>query len=688
MADLLSILQKYENDTIALYGLGIETEKLLNRLAGQFHIAGLLDGYREEGMLYGMRIMSFSEAVSCGVRLIVVVARPGSCRAIAKRIGEDCTRSRIGLLDVNGRDLCAEQRACYDFKGIQGITKAGLAELISRHDVVSVDLFDTLVMRNTLFSTDVYEIVDARLKSMGICYEDFPGKRMASEKDLSGRGAPTLEEIYRHMLETYNLHGMSAQGLAGLEWEIDFDLLVPRKELCDLIAGSCQTGKNVYIVSDSYYTKEQIKKILEKCDIRNYTDVLVSCEYDTGKTGRLFEVLKNETTGKTCIHIGDDVSADIEAGRRNALDVCRIHSGADLLEAAGYFGMWNHIAQLSDRIKAGIFAARIFNSPFQFETAEKRITVDTAADAGYLFFAPLLTDFVLWFDRRVRMRGLDTIWFSARDGYLVKLLYDELAGDYKSVYFLTSRVAAIRAGVMDEADIRFVEQMKFAGSTSEQLRERFGVVPDKESRQEETGLTYYQEEILNSTRIYRKNYHKYIGRLKPENGDTDIAFFDFVAKGTCQMFVQKLVKNRLRGFYFLQLEKENMQGMGLDIESFYNSDDLDGSTLYEDYYILETVLTSQVPSVEGFDREGEPVYVPESRSSGEIACAISIQEGIRSYFHTYLRVCPASERCVNKRLDELFLAMVHGIEIKDKNFAEMKVEDPFFNRSTRMRDLL
>ena len=87
----------------------------------------------------------------------------------------------------------------YDFKNIEGITKAGLMKLLDRHDVISVDLFDTLVMRNTLFSIDVYEMVDARLKSMGIYYEDFSKKRMASEKDLSCLGSPYTEKKFMNI---------------------------------------------------------------------------------------------------------------------------------------------------------------------------------------------------------------------------------------------------------------------------------------------------------------------------------------------------------------------------------------------------------------------------------------------------------------------------------------------------------
>jgi len=46
-----------------------------------------------------------------------------------------------------------------------------------------VDLFDTLVMRRTLFPSDVFDLVDFRLKQRGILIHDFPSKRLEAEKD-------------------------------------------------------------------------------------------------------------------------------------------------------------------------------------------------------------------------------------------------------------------------------------------------------------------------------------------------------------------------------------------------------------------------------------------------------------------------------------------------------------------------
>lgn len=45
----------------------------------------------------------------------------------------------------------------------------------------------------------------------------------------------------------------------------------------------------------------------------------------------------------------------------------------------------------------------------------------------------------------------------------------------KDMYWRTSRIAAIRAGVENEEDIRYVGNMKFSGSLFEQLEERLGL---------------------------------------------------------------------------------------------------------------------------------------------------------------------------------------------------------------------
>ncbi len=689
MAALTEMFQEYKGSKMAVYGLGTETERVLEEMDQEFQIIGLLDGYQTTGTVFEKPVISMERAVHEGVKLILVAARPGSCKAIAKRIGNICAENKIRLFDIRGKDLCCVQRSVYDFRDRDGITKQQLLRKIEEAEIVSFDLFDTLLMRRTLFSTDLFELVDCRLRKQGIFIEDFSEKRTRCEKELSKYGAPALTEIYSYMGDFYKLSKLNPQEAALLEWQIEWELIIPREDVCQVLKTAGEMGKTVYIVSDSYYTKQQIITLMKRYDITQYKEVLISSEYGTGKTQSLFRILREREGEKTYLHIGDDLIADVESAKRNGMEAIQLYSGIDLLEMCGYMDLWDPIDSLADRIRAGIFVSKILNSPFQFETDFRKISVSRAFDIGYLFFAPLITDFVIWFFRKVKQEQIHNVFFCARDGYLIKKLYDAISGSKESVYFLTSRTAAIRTGIEDEADLRYVENMNFSGTLEEQLRERFGIDVEGENKRTDQGsggLLSYAKEILERVSINRRAYGTYIKGLRIKEGN--IAFFDFVAKGTSQMYLERLLENHLKGFYFLQLDVEEMRRHKLDIEPFYGEEERCSSVIFDDYYILETILTAPTPSVNGFDNEGLPMYAEETREEESIRCIEDAQEGIKEYFETYLKICPESMMGINKRLDETFLSLIHKIRILEEDFLGLKVEDPFFNRTTNLVDLL
>ena len=110
--------------------------------------------------------------------------------------------------------------------------------------------------------------------------------------------------------------------------------------------------------------------------------------------------------------------------------------------------------------------------------------------------------------------------------------------------------------------------------------------------------------------------------------------------------------------------------------------------IFDNYYILETLLTSPEASVDEFDEEGNPVFAKETRTDKDIACFMRAQDGIIEYVNKYISICPVSESSINKKLDEIFLTLVHNVEIRDKDFLSLTVEDPFFNRMTDITDVL
>ena len=112
--------------SIALYGLGTETERLISQWGSGPKIVGLLDGFKESGEAFGYPIISLQQAVDAKVEAIIVVARPGSSKVIAKRIKAVCQSNGILVYDVRGNDLLAETKVLYDFGNINVYTKSDL----------------------------------------------------------------------------------------------------------------------------------------------------------------------------------------------------------------------------------------------------------------------------------------------------------------------------------------------------------------------------------------------------------------------------------------------------------------------------------------------------------------------------------------------------------------------------------
>lgn len=674
------LIDKYNSQNVCLYGLGTETERFLNENGSKLSVVGLLDGFRSDGEIYGYPIIPIAETPAKGVKLIIVVARPGSCKAIAKRIGDFCRENDIALFDVRGRDLLDAAAVAFDFKNVSGASKAELMDKASDADVISFDLFDTLVMRRVKSYTDVFDILDHQLHEMGIFIPEFAKQRLFAEKELSKEKPPKLEQIYDSVLRTVGGSFINTAELAELEWKLDFSLLAVRETVKEVFDSFISMGKKVVITTDSYYSKEQIAQILDKFEFSGYDELLVSCEYGTAKTQDLFSILSDKHSGKRILHIGDDEFADIEKAKSHGIDTFRIYSASDLFDVLGGLGAEDEIASIADRVKIGLFLARIFNDPFWFEDEERRLSVRDASDIGYLFCGAMISDFTLWMKECVDKQGYDQMLFGARDGYLVGRLFRMADATKASYYFLSSRTAAIRAGMDSQEDIDYVDSMKYFGSPEDALRVRFGIEVDDVNTIDRSVV------ILDKAKQQRENYHKYIDKLGIGSGN--LALFDFVAKGTTQMYLQKLFSQHMKGFYFLQLEPEFMADKGLDIEPFYSDEEKNTSAIFDNYYILETMLTAPYPQMEEMDNDGNPVFVKETRSEQDLRVFDRAQQGILEYFEEYLRILPESARKENKKLDEKLLALVNRVQILDEEFLSLKVEDPFFGRMTDIKDVI
>ena len=662
----------------ALYGLGTETERFIKERRIDANILGLLDSFRTDGELYGYPIISLDEAIQREVDVILVVARPGSCKAIVKKIGDICRKMNILLYDTRGRNLLEQASISYEFQCVPWESKKEFLQKIHRADVISFDLFDTLIARKLSSERDLFDLLDVELQGQGILIPNFSMLRLMVEKELSRDFAPKLEEIYDELLRRIGGSFVTAQELAILEERVDGATLVARRAVRDLLHYAARKGKRIVITTDSYYSENRLRKWCSNLGIVDYERILVSSEYGTSKTQKLFDFLLGHYKHQQILHIGNDEQADIESAKIRGIQTHRICSSMELFDVLGGLGIDRYAKTLSDRIKIGFFSAQLFNDPFSFEKKDHRVTISSSYDIGYLICAPIITDFIFWLRQKCEAFDIRQMLFCARDGYLIGRLYQKIDKECKSVYFLTSRIAAIRAGMESQEDIDYVDDMKYSGSEEECLRARFGV--------DIAEVDMWKTLVLQRAKKLRTNYKEYIDKLSL--GDQDIGLFDFVAKGTTQFYLKRLLPQPLKGLYFLRLEPEYMEDKHLDIESFFSDEEKETSVIYQYYYVLETMLTSPYPSVKEFSEGGIPVFEAETRNMETFDFVRDAQRGIEAYFEDYMNLISNVEKMQNKKLDEAMLSLVDKLCILDEKFLSLVVEDQFFGRNTAVNDLI
>lgn len=204
-------------------------------------------------------------------------------------------------------------------------------------DVVSVDVFDTLLFRTTLpepvkfqhFGKAMYRafpngldgvenparyLQSLRLLAARIIYHQKPMVRGAREA--------TLDEIYDCMLFAIRQHtGMSDSDCQAvlaefrkIERELEVQDLTPNEKLVDTLERARRAGKRVIAVSDMYLSQDDLAYLLDEFNLRGLFDsVYVSSEYGFGKaSGALYdEVIGDmDRIAPQICHIGDNRHSD------------------------------------------------------------------------------------------------------------------------------------------------------------------------------------------------------------------------------------------------------------------------------------------------------------------------------------------------------------------------------------------
>lgn len=636
---------------IYLYGLSLSTKYIIDNCSG-FNICGLLDGVKTFGSLYGINIYDINELPSKKADLIIIVARKGTTKVISRRISKFCKDNNIDLYDIYGNDILKETKPLFVNNSYFDLNEQSLRDEIDRHEVISFDIFDTLLMRKLLFPRDVFEIV-AR-ECVGIPF-DFVSERLLAEHELMINGYPAITDIYSRLSEKNG--GYNISYLYKTELDVEREVIIARKKIVEIYNYAIQNSKEVYLVSDMYFPKDILNSFLTYNGILGYNDIIVSCDYGLSKENGLFKILRDRIENKSCLHIGDNEEADSKYPKPFGIDSFLIKSAYDMTEISLYRDILD-VVSFNSKLTVGLFISKIFNDPFALYHSEGRCHINTAVELGN-FIAPVISDFVLWMTNKASEDGCSDILLASRDGFLVKKMLD--AVHYTDIgyhYFLTSRVAAVVSELLTADDIMQSADLPYTGTPEEMMKNRYAINDDDIKKYDDsfadirTYIEAHMDIILESSRHKHDNYRKYIESLDI-NWRNRIGFFDFVSSGTTQLGLKKTIATDLYGYYVVNILDDNLQKKALNICAMLGK----GlayeikTNVYDKYVLLESILSSDMPSLKYFDDQGCPVYGEEYRTSAEINKIISIQDSIVEFFTEYYELCNKTDRQPNDVAD-------------------------------------
>lgn len=684
-----------KNRRVVLYGLGFKTQIVLDGCP-DFNIIGLMDPTHVGETVFGKKVLSYEEVIDANVEVIIVLARPNIVRVITRRILTFCQKNNISLFDINKNNLSLgiEKLLVLDEPYLT-LNEDNLKEQIAEHNTISFDIFDTLLMRTVLEPQDVFDLVENKLVNYNIQISNFKHYRREAERTLLQKSNPTIYEIYDHLQLTLGLNELEKNTLREIELTTEKDVLIKRDKMVELMQFAINSGKEVYLISDMYLPKVILEDILTGLGVTGYKDIFVSCEYRIPKCNGLFKVFKEQVTSKSYLHIGDNEDADGIYAKMNGMDTFIIKSAVEMLELSSYREIFHHLRSINDRSLVGLFISKVFNNPFSLYNTSGRSIVNSTYDVGYLFIAPIVTNFIDWLLKIIKNEKYDNILFAARDGFLVKSLYDvainvlDIDKASPSIYFLTSRMICAASSMRTDEDIKYVASLPFAYSHEELLKIRFGleeeeILPyDNETYPNlESYVLAHNQKIFIKSKETRERYLKYIEGLGIKKG-SKVAYFDLVSSGTCQMYLTDIVPFDLFGLYFVHYSNEdsNEKRNQLSINALFENglSYQSQSYAFDNYHYLETIITSFDSSLASFDENIQPIFSPESRSEKELKKLEILHNAISDYFISYMKTLYCPNVVINNKISDLMFNFINYkfSDIKGDTLEDVILVDDF-----------
>ena len=494
-----------------------------------------------------------------------------------------------------------------------------IMEQIRRHQVISFDIFDTLLLRKTLFPEDVFELLERKVQAAGYVVEGFASARARIE---SSHPFFTLNQIYEELAELYCWDRETEQILKEMELDVERGVLEPRSPLIELFYYAQNQGKRVILTSDMYLPDLILLKLLSEKGIHGQERIFVSCDCKSAKHNGLFsQIIELFGKPELILHIGDDPVTDGEKPKALGIDSIVVLSALSLACNRGWNRAVMSASSFQERCLLGLTIYQLFADPFQNPDPWDLSINNRIARLGYNIIGPLIVGHMCWLIKNLKANDYDAVLFLSRDGWLPLELYKRICDRLslpRGIYYYASRHSVFLCCADSEQQVDYLaETGRILRLDMEQLLEKVYLIPKDEilSRDElrfgelnEEYIEKHMRTIHGIAEESRKGYHHYSESLGMREGG-HYALVDFVTIGSIQKYLSQVLPYSFFGFYYGTYSPKNVVVESLDFYlKNYNSD------LVSEYVELESIFSSPEPAVDHITEQGSPVFQNEIRS--------------------------------------------------------------------------
>ena len=520
-----------------------------------------------------------------------------------------------------------------------------ITELIKSHDVISFDVFDTLVTRKILEPWDIFNLMRERLKrSQGMDIEQFIVERKLVQQEYPHEN---IMQFYKIIQTRLGLTEDQRDRLMDEELSIEKELIVRRESVCGLLKYAKEIRKKVVLTSDMYIPRDMLSAILHNVGISDWDELLVSCDYGTSKNQDLFGILRNKYPTEKIFHLGNDIRADILPTARFSIRSILIPSGLEMAKQCGWGEVLNSIDNMDEKNLMGLIISRVFNDPFipaEYPLLDRHRKMERFAIGAC---TPMILGYLFWLEVILCAEKYEKLLLFSRDGYILNDLYEELRERSRMVlpegmYFYSNRHSAFLLCADDESYQKSVLEVYSQGRPAvDMFSSLFGYYPEDISDDLSEMFEKNKEKISSFAKQQKENFGKYLEK-SGINAKSCYAVMDFVSSGKTLDFITKGAGLDFHGFFFFQRNSpfiaENKIRAYLDRNT---------SCFFVDCFMeMEHIMTSPESALDHFDELGKPVFAEEVRSQSDISDILYMQnlikktasEYIRHFYHDGLRI--------------------------------------------------